>query len=152
MLWEHVIINDFITRKRIVHSKKLKVVLHKLRDIYSECVVIKSQIITCLKNKQAKKDHITSRNNACDVLLLLVLWFGFCFFFQVHFCLKTEYLGSSHCHYKVISIAINIRKKLLHSDYSCNSLFQAKLPPDRLQWKLCCLDFWLSSLCGGKLV
>lgn len=57
MLCEHIIINDFIMKKRIVHSKKLKIVLHKLRDIYPECVVIKNQFITCLKNKQKKSPH-----------------------------------------------------------------------------------------------
>lgn len=34
------------------------------------------------------------------------------FFFQVHFCLKFEYLSSSHYHYKVIPIAIDMRNKI----------------------------------------
>lgn len=34
------------------------------------------------------------------------------FFFQVHFCLKSEYLSSSHYHYKVIPIAIDMRNKI----------------------------------------
>lgn len=79
MLSEHIIINDFITKKRIVHSKKLKIVLHKLRDIYPECVVIKNQFITCLKNKQ--KVHITSRNKQQQNTTSIVL----CFFFKFIF-------------------------------------------------------------------